>query len=68
MKRTLYALAAVCLVALSSGCAHPISLSGDASQLVGTGTSKVERKVGLAITEAVHSPDVTHVRYRVTKT
>lgn len=59
MKRTLYALAAVCLVALSSGCAHPISLSGDVSQLVGTGTSKVERKVGLAITDEQRKIEIT---------
>ena len=59
MKRTFFALAIAVFTALITGCAHPISLSGDMSQLVGSGTTKVERKVGLAVTDDQRKLEVT---------
>lgn len=59
MKRPLFALAVVVLAALVTGCAHPISLSGDVSQLVGSNTTKSERKVGLALTDEQRKLEVT---------
>jgi hypothetical protein len=38
-------------VALLTGCAHPISLSSDVSRLMASGVSKVDRKVGLVLTD-----------------
>ena len=39
MKRLLLALASFVLVLLSTGCAHPISLSADVATLSGAGVS-----------------------------
>jgi hypothetical protein len=55
--------ASVVLVAgsLLGGCAHPISVSGDAAALAGTSAAaaKVDRKVGLLITEEQRKREVT---------
>lgn len=58
IRRFIAALAATVLVALASGCAHPISLSGNASVVAGTAGTKIDRKVGLAITEDMRKREV----------
>jgi hypothetical protein len=45
-------------VALLTGCAHPISLSTDASRLMGSGQVKVDRKVGLVVTDDQRKQEV----------
>lgn len=49
---------AVLAVALLTGCAHPISLSTDASRLMGSGQAKVDRKVGLVVTDDQRKQEV----------
>lgn len=51
MIRHMLAVAALAGAALLTGCAHPISLTSDITKLTGSGLSKVDRKVGLVITE-----------------
>ncbi len=50
--------AAVLAVAALTGCAHPISLSTDASRLMGSGQVKVDRKVGLVVTDDQRKQEV----------
>lgn len=52
MKRVIYAVAALVFAAFVSGCAHPISLSGNVADLTGTGINKLDKFVGLSISEA----------------
>lgn len=51
MIRRLMAVVALAGVAMLTGCAHPISLSSDVSRLLNSGQPKVDRKVGLVITD-----------------
>lgn len=51
--------ASLLLVALLTACAHPITLGGDAGKLTGTGGPKIDRKVGLLITDAQRQQQVT---------
>ncbi len=59
MQRILSALSALLLATALGGCAHPISLSGNAVALTGTGTGKLDRAVGLGITEEDRKREVT---------
>lgn len=59
MQRILFALSALLLTAALGGCAHPISLAGNAVALTGTGTGKLDRAVGLSITEEDRKREVT---------
>lgn len=59
MTRTLHGLLAACLVVLATGCAHPISLSGEVAQPSAAAASKLDRKVGLAITDEQRKLEVT---------
>jgi hypothetical protein len=58
MKRILYALAALTIAAFVSGCAHPISLAGNVADLTGSGTNKLDKSVGLSITEGNRALEV----------
>jgi hypothetical protein len=51
LRRALGALAALGLAALVSGCAHPISLSGNNIALAGTGKAKIDKTAGLALSD-----------------
>jgi len=51
MRRFLLTLSGLLVAAVISGCAHPISLVGNAAGLVGTGTGKLDKAVGLSMTE-----------------
>lgn len=51
MRRILLVLSGLLLVAIVSGCAHPISLGGDVTSLAGTGTGKLDKAVGLSMTD-----------------
>ena len=42
---------AMLLVVTLTGCAHPVSLSSDVSKLMGSGANKIDRKVGLVVTD-----------------
>jgi hypothetical protein len=54
------ALAAGLLLAvLVTGCAHPISLSPDVASLAGSGKAKIDRKIGLSISDADRQREVT---------
>lgn len=44
-------LIALGMAAIASGCAHPISLTGNTDAFVGTGKAKVEHAVGLLISD-----------------
>lgn len=59
MKRSLLAMLTVFAVLLAGGCAHPISLAGDTSRLVGLGGPKLEKKVGLVITDEQRRLEIT---------
>ena len=61
MYRSGWAACALILGLLVGGCAHPINLNGDTASLIGTAgaTEKVDRKVGLMITEQQRSREVT---------
>jgi hypothetical protein len=52
MLQRLLASAALACAVLLTGCAHPISLTSDVTRLMGSGLPKVDRKVGLVITDA----------------
>lgn len=41
------------------GCAHPISVGADTSKIVGTVSKKIDKKVGLQITDADKAKEVT---------
>ena len=43
-------LAGLLVVALT-GCAHPVSLAPDVSKIMGSGANKIDRKVGLVVTD-----------------
>jgi hypothetical protein len=51
MRRLLLALSGLLLAAVISGCAHPISLAGNVAGLAGTGTGKLDKAVGLSMTD-----------------
>jgi hypothetical protein len=52
MKRTFWIIAALFAALLAGGCAHPISLAADAGSLgAASAGGKIDRKVGLVITE-----------------
>ena len=51
MKRFLLAFASVVFAVFVSGCAHPISLAGNVASLAGTGTAKIDKAVGLSISD-----------------
>lgn len=60
MIRTIWAALAVCVALLAGGCAHPISLTADAASVVGSaGGAKVDRKVGLVVTDEQRKREVT---------
>jgi hypothetical protein len=59
MKRFFLAFASFLMVVLATGCAHPISLSGDVAGLGGTGASKIDRKVGLVMNDDLRKREVT---------
>jgi hypothetical protein len=50
--------AALLIAVLATGCAHPISLAPNLEKVTGTGKARVEKKVGLAITEADRAREV----------
>lgn len=51
MKRILLAFAVVVFTVFVSGCAHPISLAGNVANLAGSGTAKIDKAVGLSISD-----------------
>lgn len=51
MKRLLLLLTALVSVLALGGCAHPITLGPNVSSLAGTGVVKIDKRVGLVITE-----------------
>lgn len=51
MRRILWALSGLLLAVVVSGCAHPISLTGNAVAIAGTGSGKLDKGVGLSITD-----------------
>jgi hypothetical protein len=59
--KTRLLLAISLLIALfAGGCAHPINVTGDAAALIGTGGgAKVERRVGLLVTDDQRKREVT---------
>lgn len=59
MRRLLLVLSGLLLAAVISGCAHPISLAGNASALSGTGTGKLDKAVGLSMTDEDRKREVT---------
>lgn len=59
MKRIFLAVAALVIVAFVSGCAHPISLTGNFAELAGSGTSKLDKAVGLTISDANRTLEIT---------
>lgn len=59
MRRFLLALSGLLLAAVISGCAHPISLVGNAAALAGTGTGKLEMAVGLNMTDEDRKREIT---------
>lgn len=59
MRRLVLIAASLLLAAVVSGCAHPISLAPDVASLVGTGTNKIDRKVGLFVAEEDRKREVT---------
>jgi hypothetical protein len=59
MIRTFWAALAVAASLFAGGCAHPISLTADAASVVGSaGGTKVDRKVGLVVTEEQRKREV----------
>ncbi len=59
MRRFLLTLSGLLLAAVISGCAHPISLASNAAPLVGTGTGKLDKAVGLSVTDEDRTREVT---------
>jgi hypothetical protein len=60
MQRWLLGALALLAVALTGGCAHPISLTADTGAVVGTGAiTKVDRRVAVAISEEQKKLEVT---------
>lgn len=51
LRRGMCVLFALFVAAIATGCAHPISLKGDADALIGAGQNKVNHTVGLLISE-----------------
>lgn len=56
MRRFLFALLTVLAL---GGCAHPISMTPDLTSMTGTGQAKLDRKVGLAISDEDRRREVT---------
>lgn len=59
MKRLLSTLAALAVVLVLGGCAHPISLSPNLSVVMEQAGTKIDKKVGLAISEANRQLEMT---------
>ena len=59
LRRAVSTLAPVALAAVVAGCAHPISLAGNAANLSGTGKAKIDKAAGLAVTEEDRKREVT---------
>jgi hypothetical protein len=60
MTRLYHVLAAVALALLVGGCAHPINLTADAGAIASApAATKIERKVGLVITDDQRKREVT---------
>jgi hypothetical protein len=53
MKRIFQCLATLAIAAVLGGCAHPISLSGNLSGVVGSGKGKIDKAAGLHIPPAL---------------
>lgn len=51
MSRSFVGWLAALAVVLLTGCAHPINLNSDVAKLMASGVSKVDRKVGLLLTD-----------------
>lgn len=51
LQRWVGVLFALFIAAIASGCAHPISLTGNTDALIGTGKTKLDHSVGLLISE-----------------
>lgn len=58
IRRLLAAGTALLLAAAVAGCAHPISLAGNAMPLVGTGPGKIDKAVGLAVNDDLRKRQV----------
>jgi len=58
IERFLLLAAAVLTLALG-GCAHPISLNPDVASLAGSGGAKIDKKVGLVVSEDARRREVT---------
>lgn len=59
MKRLLGFLGVLAVVTALVGCAHPITLTPDATRLTPGGDSKVDRKVGLVVSDDMRKRQVT---------
>jgi hypothetical protein len=59
MRRFLVVLSGLLLVVVISGCAHPISIAGNSAALAGTGTGKLDKAVGLSMTDEDRKREVT---------
>lgn len=51
--------AALVVAVLATGCAHPISLTPPIDKITGAGKGKIDRKVGLAMSDADRGREVT---------
>lgn len=58
MKRLFLLLAAMATVLALGGCAHPITLGPNVSSLGGSGATKIDKRVGLVITEEAKKREV----------
>lgn len=59
MKRLLLSVAALAAVLTLGGCAHPIALNPNVANLAGSGVAKIDKRVGLVITEESKKREVT---------
>ncbi|MBI3368973.1 MAG: hypothetical protein HY021_11165 [Burkholderiales bacterium] len=58
MQRSFFLWVSTLALVVLGGCAHPINLGGDVSTLMGTGSGKVDRKLGLVLTEEQRAREV----------
>lgn len=58
-RRLFLGFAALLVVALVAGCAHPVSLAGDVTSLAGTGSGKIDKAAGLNISDDDRKREVT---------
>ncbi len=59
MLKTWMAWTAALLVLLLTGCAHPVSLTPDAAALAKSGATKLDRKVGLVVSDEQRRLELT---------